>query len=119
MPVSRLVGDAVLTSSMDDRFGGPAAGSWSRDALAQLVCRAMPLGDRLQRGRTRTSVTAVSPASRERLDGWCRIVADGDWETFEKRLAWDALDLDTALQALDPCSMQDGEPLPGWATFVD
>ncbi|WNZ43909.1 type 2 lanthipeptide synthetase LanM family protein [Leptolyngbya boryana CZ1] len=53
-----------------------------------------------------------------RLDFWCQVVAKGNWETFQKRLDWEDLPLETAHLLVSEALFQnpslDVEPLPAW-----
>jgi type 2 lantibiotic biosynthesis protein LanM len=50
-----------------------------------------------------------------RLDKWCQTVTQGNLETFQKRLQWDGLDLDTVSLRLDKIQLAKNQPIPAWA----
>ncbi|KST69184.1 type 2 lanthipeptide synthetase LanM family protein [Mastigocoleus testarum] len=50
-----------------------------------------------------------------RVANWCQMVAGGNQEKFEKRLAWEDLDLDKIRSAFDAKSLVDEDNLPAWA----
>ncbi len=54
-----------------------------------------------------------------RLRKWCKHVANGDANRFEKRLRWDGLDLESACKLLGPVRLKAPGALPDWATFLD
>jgi type 2 lantibiotic biosynthesis protein LanM len=49
-----------------------------------------------------------------RLKKWGQIVAKGNQQTFEKRLDWDGLDINTVRRALGNVSIADEQCLPSW-----
>lgn len=53
-----------------------------------------------------------------RVANWCQTVAEGDWEKFAKRLAWDDLDLDKVRSLLGAVRSIDEYDLPGWANTL-
>ncbi len=54
----------------------------------------------------------------ERLEAWCQALGKGDWDRFERRLAWDGLDLETVRPALGPVRLREGVPLPEWSELL-
>ncbi|OUL32375.1 type 2 lanthipeptide synthetase LanM family protein [Nostoc sp. 106C] len=54
------------------------------------------------------------------IGDWCQIIADGDQSVFEKRLAWDGLDLNKIRKAIASVKLNDNHTLPEWAnTFYE
>ncbi len=54
------------------------------------------------------------------IENWCQIIADGDHSVFEKRLAWDGLDLSKISKVLASVKLSDTQTLPEWAnTFYE
>lgn len=58
------------------------------------------------------AVPVENPQLEARLNHWCDVVAQGNWDKFKRRLQWDGLDLDGARSLLIP-SPQESEP--DWA----
>lgn len=58
-------------------------------------------------------------AAGTRLRKWRNHVANGDAGRFEKRLHWDGLDTQSALELLGPVRLKNPLELPDWATFLD
>jgi type 2 lantibiotic biosynthesis protein LanM len=83
------------------------------EALLGIAQRASPLAWRLAQGAALPANGEAGEAVETRLATWCQAVANGDWETFRKRLAWDGLDLDRARSALGPPPL-DPTRLPAW-----
>ena len=88
----------------------------SEQDLAEIVERASTVEERLSGD--------FSPAGGddalvdERLEAWCQALGKGDWDRFERRLAWDGLDLETIRPALGPVRLRDGVPLPEWSELL-
>jgi hypothetical protein len=78
--------------------------------LAEIVERASTVDERLS-GDFSTAEGDEALVD-ERLEAWCRALGKGDWERFERRLAWDGLDLETIRPALGPVRLREGVPLP-------
>ena len=80
--------------------------SMSEQDLAEIVERASTVDERLSGD--------FSPAGGdealvdERLEAWCQALGKGDWDRFERRLAWDGLDLETIRPALGPVRLREG-----------
>jgi type 2 lantibiotic biosynthesis protein LanM len=88
--------------------------NFSRQDLIPIVERASTMGDRLGSNfiidESRTNEALV----KNRLEKWCQVVARGNEQKFEKRLAWDNLDIDTIRPALGSVRLVEGTPLPNW-----
>ena len=88
----------------------------SEQDLAEIVERASTVDERLSGD--------FSPAGGdevlvdERLEAWCQALGKGDWDRFERRLAWDGLDLETIRPALGPVRLRDGASLPEWSELL-
>ncbi len=55
------------------------------------------------------------PESDRRLNHWCQTAAQGNWDTFHKRLRWEGLNLDTVRPYLGNVRFTSTQPLPVWA----
>jgi len=51
---------------------------------------------------------------RSKIESWCQIVTKGDLENFQKRLAWDDLNLSTVRPAFGSVRLRDAQNLPPW-----
>lgn len=81
--------------------------------LRKIAERASTLRERLGSSFTSADADAQEDARYDaRLKRWCERAAGGDWGLFEKRLAWDGLDLDQARRAVRPVRLK--TPLPPW-----
>ncbi|MBW4494007.1 MAG: type 2 lantipeptide synthetase LanM family protein [Oscillatoria princeps RMCB-10] len=79
--------------------------------LAEIVARASSLYERLGKSAGEVDEQQV----QERLAQWCQVIAKGNWDKFQKRLAWDGLDVAEIAPALGSLPVADCENLPGWA----
>jgi len=87
----------------------------SEHDLLALAVRASTLYERL--GERSPLPDAPEPQADDRLlRQWCQAVAHGDWALFEKRLAWDGLDLNTARRKLCAAPFADPRSRPLWLT---
>ncbi len=61
----------------------------------------------------------TDPVADARLERWRTLVDPTASGSFERRLAWDGLDLDVARRLMTPPPPLDDEPLPAWALTLD
>lgn len=54
----------------------------------------------------------------QRLDHWCKVVAQGDWEKFQKRLEWSGWNFQQLRQVVGTTPKLDSQSLPTWATTL-
>ena len=92
----------------------------TKSDLAQLVAKATSLSEILS---INLQMPNAAPASEAQvndnlLNQWCEVVAQGNWEKFNKRLQWDGLDQTQIGLALRSLPMIDCEALPPWATTL-
>lgn len=90
----------------------------SQADLIEIVCRASTLTERLSQkfefddSRNSDNDEIVN----SRLEQWCQVIAQGDWDNFEKYLAWDGFDLNTVRKVVGFQRLVDGQHLPAWTT---
>ncbi|MBW4573955.1 MAG: type 2 lantipeptide synthetase LanM family protein [Aphanothece sp. CMT-3BRIN-NPC111] len=58
---------------------------------------------------------ANDPDINRRLDRWCQVTAQGNWDTLQKRWRWEGLDLDAIRPRLGTVQLAEEQPLPEWA----
>jgi type 2 lantibiotic biosynthesis protein LanM len=84
--------------------------------LATIVTKASFLWERLN---TKQFAIAAGLLNEQkighRLERWCQVVAQGNWNTLQKRLEWEGLDFDTIRPQLGTVEFNAGQPLPKWA----
>jgi type 2 lantibiotic biosynthesis protein LanM len=90
----------------------------STTQLRNIVAKASTIRERLN-SDIFTPVTDVDEKLlQSRLDDWCNSAAKGDYELFQRFLAWDGLDLETAKLGLYPVTLKPDVPLPNWANIL-
>lgn len=83
--------------------------------LAQIVGKASSLAERLESNLLINETEINDSVVNLRLKRWCQVAAKGEPKNFEKRLAWDGLDLNTIRCVLDTVCLAEDAPLPAWA----
>jgi type 2 lantibiotic biosynthesis protein LanM len=89
----------------------------TRSALADIVAQASPLSERLNHNLFEIDATEANQQklSDERLNYWCQVVANGNWEKFQKRLHWAGWNIDTLRSVMGKVKIMDVRALPSWA----
>ncbi|MGJ5675412.1 MAG: type 2 lanthipeptide synthetase LanM family protein [Nostochopsis sp.] len=54
-----------------------------------------------------------------RIEQWCQIASEQNWEKFKKRIGWDNLNLSTVRCALVSVSTNDEQKLPSWTQALN
>ncbi|BBD63711.1 lanthionine synthetase C family protein [Nostoc commune NIES-4072] len=92
----------------------------TKSDIAQIVAFASSLYERLSNGLFGVDADQMSEqqAIDERIAHWCQVVAQGNWEKFQKRLLWDGLDIDEVRHALGSVHLAEVYPLPSWAEIL-
>jgi type 2 lantibiotic biosynthesis protein LanM len=93
-----------------------------KDFLIEIVCKASTINERLETDFFSNNAQINDAIVNSRVEKWCQRAAQGNWEKFEKRLAWDGLDLSTIRRVLGyVCIVNDSfatdsflETLPAW-----
>jgi type 2 lantibiotic biosynthesis protein LanM len=88
--------------------------------LANIVVRASSLSERLNKGWFEVNTAPVNEqqGSEESLNRWCQIVAQGNWQKFQKRLLWDGVDVDTVRAVISSPPIPNNQNLPSWSTTL-
>ena len=92
----------------------------NQSELAKIVVSASSLSERLSNRLFEVDTIQINEPklSDERLDHWCQLVAQGNWEIFEKRLLWDGLDVDTVRSIIGSLLIVENQTLPSWAATL-
>lgn len=90
----------------------------SDDQLAAIVQKATPVWHRVRLAGPPGRKSDVRLAATARLKRWCDLVADGNQESFERRLAWDNLTVEMLHDVLSGEWTNRGLGIPRWATLV-
>lgn len=91
----------------------------SRDVLIEIICKASTITERLGTEFFFNEYQANHAIVNSRIEKWYQGVALGSWEQFEKRLAWDGLDLSTVRRVLDHVCIANEEHLPAWGKTLN
>jgi hypothetical protein len=84
--------------------------------LASIIANASFLWERLDSARfTADNQPHGKPEIDRRLNHWCHIVAQDNWDTLQKRLEWEGSNLDTIHPLLGNVRLTIAESLPEWA----
>lgn len=84
--------------------------------LKTIVTKASFLWERLDKKQFAIAAGLVNEQEIDhRLKRWCEVVAQGNWNTLQKRLRWEGLDLDTIRPRLGTVEFNASQPLPKWA----
>ncbi len=88
--------------------------------LANLIAQASSLSERQSNRLFEVETTQVNEQklSNERLNRWCQVVAQGNWENFQKRLLWDGLDVDKVRLVLSSPPLAENPTLSSWAATL-
>lgn len=82
--------------------------------LREIAARASTLTERLSADSGFEPEAAEPEIASARLQRWRDLVARGDEAIFQRRLAWDGLEIKRLRGALGNVRLREGEPLPGW-----
>ncbi|MEQ9549609.1 MAG: type 2 lanthipeptide synthetase LanM family protein [Coleofasciculus sp. G3-WIS-01] len=82
--------------------------------LVRIVEQACSLTDRLATGEISSNPSDSDIRIKSRLEKWCQTAAQGDLEKFQKRLAWDNINLSTVSRFLGHVSLSGTQNLPDW-----
>jgi hypothetical protein len=87
---------------------------FSCQQLVELVERASTLAERLGPAFQPKAAADNERRIKTRLEQWRQVCAYGDQDKFERRLAWDDLDIDRVSPFLGAVRWVSEQPLPAW-----
>jgi type 2 lantibiotic biosynthesis protein LanM len=87
---------------------------FTREALIEIACKASTITERLGTQFLSNEAHTDDAIVNSRIEKWCQGVAQGKWKNFEKRLAWDGLDLSMVRRVLDSVGIAHEGYLPAW-----
>ncbi|MGF1676127.1 MAG: type 2 lanthipeptide synthetase LanM, partial [Rivularia sp. (in: cyanobacteria)] len=87
----------------------------TQEDLIKIVEQASTISERLGSDFLPNQVTVDDNYINAQIERWCQTIADGKEVQFEKRLAWDGLDIDKIRQVLGSVRLVDRQNLPAWA----
>ena len=82
--------------------------------LVKLLERSSTIAERLEIGFLPSIPSESNDIVRSKIEKWCQIVTKADLEKFQKRLAWDGLNLSTVRPAFGSVRLSDAQNLPPW-----
>jgi len=97
----------------------PSKTTTTQSDISQIVSQASFLFERLSDEHIQENFTQVNEEeANTRLAHWCKVVAQGDWEKFQKRVEWDGWNIERVRQVLGTVPVLDSQALPNWATTL-
>jgi len=97
----------------------PSKTTTTQSDISQIVSQASFLFERLSDEHIQENFTQVNEQeANTRLAHWCKVVAQGDWEKFQKRLEWDGWNIERVRQVLGTVPVLDSQAWPNWATTL-
>jgi hypothetical protein len=92
--------------------------NYTHAKLVSIVTNASFLWERLDLERFTADNEQTNKAEIDhRLNHWCQVVARDNWDTLQKRLQWEGLDIDTVRPWLGTVQLTAIEPLPDGDRF--
>jgi len=91
----------------------------TQEYLLEIVEKASTIAERLSDNFILDETNERPEIVNTRIERWCYMVAEGDWEKFKKRLAWDELDINLACKALSPVHLAKQQHLPEWVEILN
>jgi type 2 lantibiotic biosynthesis protein LanM len=86
----------------------------SQQDLIKIVEKASIFSERLGKEFVFNESQTDRDLMSSRLEKWCQVAAKGDRQKFERRLAWQGLDIEMARRALGRVSLVNKGDLPSW-----
>lgn len=88
----------------------------TKSDIAQIVSQATFIWERLNDERIQININQTNEEeANTRLINWCKVVAQGDQEEYNKRLKWDEWNIDRLRQILGTTPVLNSQSLPNWA----
>lgn len=86
------------------------------EGLLTIIANASFLWERLNLEKFLIDINQLNEQEIDRrLDRWCQIVAQGNWDILQKRLQWNGLDLNTVRKHMGNVQIVANQDLPNWA----
>ncbi len=91
----------------------------TKKELIQITDKSLTLAERLSSESSFYEIKDNEALVNSRLEQWCKVVTQGDWKQFEKRLAWDGLNLSKVRRALGGIHISEDWQLPAWTETLN
>ncbi|MEH1875144.1 type 2 lanthipeptide synthetase LanM family protein [Nostoc sp.] len=92
---------------------------FSHEQLVRIVERASTLLERFSSQFVVNHTSEFDSSINYRIEKWCNSCAKGNYQQFEKRLAWDGLTWETVCSALSDANLVDKLNLPAWTDVLN
>ncbi|BAZ48796.1 lanthionine synthetase C family protein [Nostoc sp. NIES-4103] len=86
--------------------------------ISKIVEKASSIFDRFDENFSLEALDKQEQLIDKRLEQWCKKIAKGDWELFNKRFHWDELELSQVKQLLGSVRLKNKHKLPEWAHLL-
>ncbi|MEL7241070.1 MAG: type 2 lanthipeptide synthetase LanM [Cyanobacteria bacterium J06573_2] len=86
--------------------------------LVKIIEKSSTISERLGNKFYLNTKSSNEDLVNHRIANWCQILVNGNQEKFEKRLAWDNLDLDKIRSVLSDVKLIDEDVLPAWVNIL-
>ena len=97
----------------------PSKTTTTQSDISQIVSQASFLFERLNDEHIQENFTQVNEQEADtRLAHWCKVLAQGNWEKFQKRIEWNGWNIERVRQVLGTVPVLDSQALPNWATTL-
>jgi type 2 lantibiotic biosynthesis protein LanM len=91
----------------------------SRLDIEQIVKKAIFISEYFDHQQFQVDFGPVNEQqASQRLEQWCKVIAQGNWEKFQKRLEWNGWDIEQVRQTFGRIPVLDSQTLPSWATTL-
>lgn len=91
----------------------------TKSDITEIVSQATFIWERLNDERIQININQTNEQeANTRLVNWCKVVAQGDQEEYNKRLEWDEWNIERVRQILGTTAVLNSESLPNWANTL-
>ncbi|MBS3028139.1 MAG: type 2 lantipeptide synthetase LanM [Dolichospermum sp. DET50] len=86
--------------------------------IAKIVAKASSIFERLNGNFLTDVINQNENLIDERIEQWCKKIAKGNWELFNRRFDWDKIELNQVKQLLGSVTVKNPQELPEWANLL-
>ncbi|RCJ40612.1 hypothetical protein A6770_37720 [Nostoc minutum NIES-26] len=87
---------------------------FTQEELQEIYKQAIPIEERLSSKFLTNNVQINDDLVNNRIEQWCQVIAEGNWEKFERRLEWDNLNFESISLALGDINTSKNQHFPTW-----
>ncbi|MEH2323611.1 MAG: type 2 lanthipeptide synthetase LanM family protein [Nostoc sp.] len=92
---------------------------FSHEQLVEIVEKASTLIERFSSQFSVNDPSQFDSSINSKIEKWCEYAAKGNYQQFEKRLAWDGLTWETVYSAMSDAHLVDKLNLPAWTDVLN